>query len=159
MSEEQSDSSKKDIPGRTPVNEDRVRFFLELHYKEVAAFWTRKNVFLVVMAAGLAGVATVKGDEYVKFVIALLALVVTAAWLRVYHMSCYYQDRWMGAARGLFDEAPGLDVYRGPLNLDGKRNRFVPRRPGGPGATKIMYVVILAFLGAWGGVCFKYCQF
>jgi uncharacterized membrane protein YpjA len=128
-----------------------VRFLLEMHYHEVAAFWTRTNTMLVVMAAGLAAVVATSVHEFVQSVIALLGLVVTVAWWLVNRTSDYYQARWIEGARQLVRisnglEAKGLEAYRGPLGLD---PTFSVSQPSGPGATTVMYAVIVAFAAAW----------
>jgi hypothetical protein len=144
MAAESLDSSELD--GRA---EERVRFLLEVHYNEVAAFWTRTNVFIVVMGAALAGMlsTSVAGNESVKFLISLIGLIVSAAWWQVNRMSAYYQARWIEAARELVGDVAGLTIYRAPLGLDRAEARA--RRPSGPGADKMVYLVICSFAGAW----------
>lgn len=138
-----------DSSAQKTLAEDRVRFMLETHYQEVVAFWTRTNVFLLVMGGGLAGVVTMDPDNhgFVQLVIALLGLVVAAAWWQVNRMSHYYQARWIEAARGLVSSADGLSVYRKPLGIGNPSGPV--HRPSGPAATTMVYLVIAAFAVAW----------
>jgi len=128
--------------------ESRVRFFLEQHYHEVGAFWTRTNVFLVVMGAGLAAVvATDSGRGWLDLIVAALGLVVSLAWWRVNRVSWYYQARWIQAARGLVKGSSLEADYGKPLEVDASQSPG--SRPGGPSATTMVYVVIAAFAATW----------
>lgn len=79
-----------------PNGFDHVRFLLEQEQREVANFWTRTNVFLLIhtaalgaVVAGLSSNPSMRGE----FVVAATGgVVASVVWLQAHRMSCFYSS-------------------------------------------------------------------
>ena len=160
------------LGAKTQENNDslELKFLIEQHFKEVAHFWTRTNVFLITNVAAFGGVLSKIYSEnplstVPLIIISLLGLAFCVIWYHVNRVAVYYEKRWLADARRLAQLNPQLkSVYYLSLgfreqkdhtkeNLDWFGDQFLDlRRPRGFSATNWMYVIIILFGISWFGL-------
>ena len=154
-------------------NSDHLKFLIEQSYKEVAVFWTRTNVFLVVETAALGAVGSIfthttqGATSVLTLAFAALGALSCLVWFQAVKMSRHYNDVWLRDARRLAAEDETLtSIYFISLGFREQARDEKPsvwwqdqgkfydlRRPWGPNATKCVYGLIIGFLIIWVVLC------
>lgn len=136
---------------------DDFKFLIEQHYKEVNNYWTRNNVFVVIVIAAFGGLISNLFSEnpmpeYIVFILSIFGIIFCIIWQKVNKMSVYYFARWLQDAKRIIkDDDNQKEICICSLRFyDSKNNHSdILKKPKGKGATDLIKYMIWLIMSVW----------
>lgn len=153
-----------------------LHFLIDQHFKEVAHFWTRTNVFLVTNVAAFGGALSLLNPDNMKnkwtlMSVSIAGMIFCFIWYFINSITKYYEKRWLYDAKRLAESNDTLKLtyfislgFRENKKHTKKRKCWFDdedldlRRPNFLSATDLMYCIISLLFAGWMALFLKISQ-